>query len=64
MTTPYDKQPLHVALAAFREDVVAFEAYWRSNHAETPEHWPMELGEADWFEQFIMFVSNRERGSD
>lgn len=56
-----DKQTLEVAVASFREDLTAFEKYWRENHAETPEHWPMEMGEPDWFEQFIMFMSNRER---
>lgn len=35
------------------DEAHAFAANWRANHAVDPEHWPMEMGLADWDEQFI-----------
>lgn len=44
-------------VAALRRDVDRFEANWRAQRKAAPALWPERLGEADWHEQFIMFLS-------
>lgn len=56
MSTSTD-QDLPEALAALHKDVDAFAAYVRANKAKYPERWPDKMPEAEWFEQFMAFVT-------
>lgn len=61
MDGPDTKQTTDPDLAAFvatlRHDVDRFEANWMAQQKAAPALWPDRMGEADWHEQFIMFLS-------
>jgi len=39
-------------MARVRAEADRFEDIWINNNEESPQHWPMEMGLADWWEQF------------
>jgi hypothetical protein len=43
---------------ALTNDVAIFFAKWRLNHIDEPANWPMQMGHADWMEQFLCDISN------
>ena len=36
-------------------DIDAFENYWIENNDKRSAHFPMQMGEGDWYEQFLAF---------
>lgn len=41
-------------IVRLRSEVGNFEDMWLTNNAENPQDWPMEMGLADWWEQFTV----------
>jgi len=39
-------------------DLIKFGQYWTKNNQEDPTNWPLELGEGDWLEHFILFTDS------
>lgn len=37
------------------KDLEGFEKEWEEGRQANPDHYPLELGEGDWFEQFLSF---------
>lgn len=44
-----------------QKDLDGFEKRWKSMQAKKPEHYPNELGEGDWLEQFIIYLEEDKR---
>ena len=55
-------------VVSMQKQIKEFKEYWKKNtDARRPgEHWPSDLGPADWFEQFMTFdeLIPRETGGD
>ncbi len=47
-----------------KERVTRFESFWRRHAKENSVEWPMNLGEADWMEQFDWFVNTHGDNDD
>lgn len=50
-----NKITLHQFVESLKDDIETFEAYWTTNRAENSKRFPGTMGEADWFEQFIVW---------
>ena len=54
--------PKEISLKEFtdllRKDVDQFESWYKTEQAKVPEHWPEQMGEGDWFEQFLLFMTS------
>lgn len=48
-------------IAEMKKDIDKFEVNWRKQNVAKPEHWPMEMNEGDWYEQFLMFEASGEK---
>lgn len=42
-------------IKTLRKDVGNFEKYWKENQEKEPQYFPDNMGEGDWWEQFIMW---------
>lgn len=40
-----------------REEIEGFHAYWLREQKANPKAFPTEMGEGDWFEQFMAYLS-------
>jgi len=38
-----------------KNELENFFKFWYENNKKKPEHFPLEMGYGDWFEQFIFF---------
>ena len=45
-------------------DLAAFKANWKVQRRESPEQFPAEMAEGDWFEQFLFFIEHHDRETD
>jgi hypothetical protein len=44
-------------IAQVKKETAKFEAFWLASRAENPEqHWPLVMGEPEWYEQFVIYV--------
>lgn len=39
-----------------REEIIAFERFWLDMHRQSPDAFPLEMGEGEWFEQFMSWI--------
>lgn len=51
-------------LVSAREQLDAFEAQWRAAMQRKPEHFPNDLPEGDWWEQFQIFDTDHSLVDD
>lgn len=56
-----DYQDLDEFLAKTHAAVEQFSAWWRKRGAEDIDNFPQFMSEADWDEQFLMFMESSER---
>lgn len=45
--------------ASLEGDIETFVTDWKLSHANPhndPEHWPLEMDEGDWYDQFLMWM--------
>lgn len=42
----------------FLEDFNRFLVYYQDNNKSNPEHFPLDMGEGDWLDQYLIFLSN------
>ena len=40
------------------DDFDRFEKFWLENQKTNKEHFPEEMGDGDWFDQFMSFISS------
>lgn len=40
-----------------QDEVSLFRDWWLLKHSDNPAHFPLEMDEGDWFDQFLHFVS-------
>lgn len=52
------QQTFGEAISSLMCDVEAFERFVERDRAANPERWPETMAEGEWFEQFMMFMSN------
>jgi hypothetical protein len=45
-------------------DLAEFKANWEAQRRESPDKFPSEMAEGDWFEQFLFFVEHRGQEND
>jgi hypothetical protein len=58
-------QSLGQFVAELKEEVAAFEEFWREQHKAKPKEWPLHMeddNEGGWWEQFIAYQSLRGKG--
>lgn len=44
------------------KDLADFQKYWEDESKNSPDLFSPEMGEGDWFDQFIFFLENRDCG--
>jgi hypothetical protein len=44
-------------IKSMKQDLDAFRANWKEQQSEVPEHFPNDLDEGDWYDQFLTFES-------
>lgn len=42
-------------------DAEKFKEHWLKNQKKNPANWPKNLGEGDWWEQFVTFLGVKKR---
>lgn len=56
--TPAPQMSLDQFERQMQADVACFFEKWRLSNEDDPANWPMEMGHADWVEQFLCDISN------
>jgi hypothetical protein len=47
-------------VAQVQREITQFSAHWHAQREKgTEEHWPLEMGEPDWYEQLLFFTRER-----
>ena len=46
---------LRLWVSRYRILLQLFEEHWNLEHKKDPEHWPLEMQDGDWWEQFEEF---------
>ena len=54
---------LNEYVTSLQERLKKFQALWEKMNSENPDHWPAEMNEGDWDEQFI-FCYDDEDGEE
>lgn len=49
---------LKAFLETCQKDIIDFEKEWNKGKKEFPEHYPDELDEGTWFDQFLSFLTS------
>ena len=52
---------LHEFIAQTTQDLQDFELFYQEGMRENKSLFPEDLGEPDWFEQFLLFIPEEER---
>ena len=47
-------------IESMHNDIDGFNKYWHENMEEFPEHYPKEMDEGEWFEQFMLWITGEE----
>jgi len=52
------------AMELFHKAVDAFEETWKKGMDDHPNMFPSEMGDADWAEQFVVFLQDYDPNGD
>lgn len=57
MNKDRDGQSLDDFCTDMQKDLERFKANWLKEREKNPDNWPLSMGAGDWYEQFLMFLS-------
>jgi len=47
-------------MAGMSQQLDFFRKYWTENNKHDPDQWPLQMGVADWFDQFVTFLETQK----
>ncbi len=58
MSTEKDEQSLDAFAKEMQGTLKRFQVYYKDKaaNAANPEYWPLKMGSAEWYEQFLAFM--------